>query len=129
MADNPFEIPHTLREASEQSLKQAHAAYEQFTALVTKAMDAWMGAMPANPMTNGFKTMQSRAMEIAMENAEFGVRVRRQDQQRSNPPRYCDASVAVCSRADAGLRQPDAATVQLDGRIFPEGRTRRRTRR
>ena len=29
MADNPFEIPQTLRDVSEQNLKQARAAYEQ----------------------------------------------------------------------------------------------------
>ena len=70
MADNPFEIPQTLRDVSEQNLKQAHAAYEQLAAFVTKAMDAWMGAMPSNPVSAGFKDVQDRAMEIAMENAE-----------------------------------------------------------
>ena len=70
MADNAFEIPQTLRNLSEQNLKQAHAAYEQLTGFVSKAMDAWMGAMPANPMLDGFKDVQGRAMEIAMENAE-----------------------------------------------------------
>jgi hypothetical protein len=70
MADNSFEIPQTLRDLSEQNLKQAHTAYEQLTDFVTNAMDAWMGAMPANPMTAGFKDVQGRAMQIAMENAE-----------------------------------------------------------
>ena len=70
MADNPFEIPQTLRDLSEQTLKQSHAAYEQLSDFVTQAMDAWMGAMPANPMIAGFKDVQGRAMEIAMENAE-----------------------------------------------------------
>ena len=46
-------------------------AYEQLTDFVTKAMDAWMGAMPANPMVAGFKEVQGRAAEIAMENAEL----------------------------------------------------------
>ena len=75
MADNPFEIPQTLRDASEQSLKQAHAAYEQLMDFVTKTLDALMGAMPANPVTAGFKDVQNRAMEIAKENAEsaFGL--------------------------------------------------------
>ena len=44
MADNPFEIPQTLRDMSEQNLKEAHAAYEQFTDFMTKAMGAWTGA-------------------------------------------------------------------------------------
>jgi len=75
MADTPFEIPQTLRDASEQSLKQAHAAYEQLMDFVTKTVDALMGAMPANPVTAGFKDVQNRAMEIAKENAEsaFGL--------------------------------------------------------
>ena len=38
MADNPFEIPQALRDVSERNLKQAHAAYEQLTDFVTKAM-------------------------------------------------------------------------------------------
>ena len=70
MADNPFEIPQTLRNLSEQNLRQAHAAYEQFTDFVAKAMDAWKDAMPANSMTDGFKDVQGRAMDIALENAE-----------------------------------------------------------
>ena len=70
MADNPFEIPQSLRDLSEQNLKQAYDAYEQVTGFVTKAMDAWMGAMPANPMTAGFKDVQDRAVEIAKKNAE-----------------------------------------------------------
>jgi hypothetical protein len=70
MAVNQFEIPHALRDLSEQSLKQAHSAYEQFTDLVTKSMGAWMDAMPANPMTDGFKDMQGRVMEFAVENAD-----------------------------------------------------------
>ena len=70
MVDNPFEIPQALRDLSEQSLKQAHAAYEQLMDFMTKSMDAWMGAMPANPMTAGLKDVQGRAMEFAKENAE-----------------------------------------------------------
>ena len=70
MVDNPFEIPQAMRDVAEQNLKQAHAAYEQLMAFVTKAMDAWIGEMPANPMTAGFKDAQDRALEIAMENAD-----------------------------------------------------------
>ena len=70
MADNPFEIPQALRDVSEQNMKQAHAAYEQLTDFVTKAIGAWMGAMPASPMVAGFKEVQDRAAEIAKENAE-----------------------------------------------------------
>jgi len=70
MADNPFEIPQTLRDLSEQNVKQARAAYEQLREFMTKAMGPWMGAVPSNPMTAGLQLMQDRAMQIAMENAE-----------------------------------------------------------
>ena len=70
MADNPFEIPQALRDMSEQNLKQAHAAYEQLTAFVTKAMSTWTGALRSNPMAPVFKDVQGRAMQIAIENAE-----------------------------------------------------------
>jgi len=70
MADNPVEIPQALRDAVEQNLKQARAAYEQFTDFVTKTTGAWIGAMPSNPMAAVFKDAQDRAMQIAKENAE-----------------------------------------------------------
>ena len=71
MAENPIEIPQTLRDMSEQSLKQARAAYEQFTDFVTKTIGSWMGALPSNPMAAVVKDMQGRAMQIAKENAEL----------------------------------------------------------
>ena len=70
MADNPLEIPQTLRDLSEQNLKQAHAAYEQLTAFVTKAMSTWTGALRSNPMAAVFKDVHGEALQIAMENAE-----------------------------------------------------------
>ncbi len=70
MAENPFEIPQALRDVSEQNLKQARAAYEQFTDFVTKTMGSWMGALPSNPLAAVVKDMQGRAMHIARENAE-----------------------------------------------------------
>ena len=69
MTENPFEIPQAMREQAEQNVKEAHAAYEQLTDFVTKVTDAWIGAMPS-PMAAGFKDMQGRAMDIAMENAD-----------------------------------------------------------
>ena len=47
-----------------------HAAYEQLTDFMTKAMGTWMEALPSNLMTAGFKDVQGRAMDIAKENAE-----------------------------------------------------------
>ena len=70
MADNPLEIPQALREVSEQNLQQAHAAYKQLLDFVSKTMNTWMEAVPENAMSAGFKDMQGRAMDIAMENAE-----------------------------------------------------------
>ncbi len=70
MPDNPFEIAQFLRDVSEQNLKQAHAAYEQLVDFVSKAMGAWIQVMPENAMSAGFKDLQNRAMDIAMENAE-----------------------------------------------------------
>ena len=70
MADTPFEIPQQMRDLAEQNLKQAHDAYEQLMDFVTKAMGAWTGALPSNPMAAVVKDVQGRAMQIAMENAE-----------------------------------------------------------
>ena len=70
MTDTPLEIPQAMREQAEQNMKQAHAAYEQLTDFMTKAMGTWMDAMPSNPMTAGFKDAQGRAMQIAMEISE-----------------------------------------------------------
>jgi hypothetical protein len=69
MTDNPLEIPQTLRDVSEQNLKQAHAVYEQLTDFVTKATGAWMGATPSNPMTAVFKDVQDRIAAMAKQNA------------------------------------------------------------
>ena len=70
MIENPFEIPQAVRDVSEQSLKQARAAYEQLMDFMTKAMGAWRDALPSNPMATVFKEVQGRAMKIAMANAE-----------------------------------------------------------
>ena len=70
MAGTPFEIPQALRNVTDQNIKQAHAAYEQLTDFVTKAVGTWMGAMPASPVVAGFKEVQDRAGEIAKKNAD-----------------------------------------------------------
>ncbi len=70
MTDNPFEIPQSMREIAEQNMKQAHAAYDQLTDFMTKTMGSWMGAMPSNSITIGFKDVQDRAMDFAKDNAE-----------------------------------------------------------
>src|SRR5208337_4343360 len=125
MADNPLEIPQAMRDAVEQNLKQAQAAYEQLMDFVTKAMGAWTSAMPSNPMAAGFEDVQERVAAMAKQNAG-SIRVRRQDQQRTDPPRRFDASDAVCSRPDAGLRHADAGASKADRRSSPEAATRLR---
>ena len=69
MADNPLEIPQAMRDAVEQNLKQAQAAYEQLMDFVTKDMGAWTSAMPSNPMATGFKDVQERVAAMAKQNA------------------------------------------------------------
>jgi len=69
MADTPFEIPQQMRDLAEQNIKQAHTAYEQLTDFITKAVGAWMGAIPSR-MAAGFKDFQDRAAEIAKKNAD-----------------------------------------------------------
>ncbi len=107
MADNPFEIPQTMRDMAEQNMKQAHAAYDQLTDFMTKAMGAWVGAMPANPVASGFKDVQERAVAIAKQNAELGFRCGREDDQGAEFPGDFDASDPFRTRADAVLYPPD----------------------
>ena len=75
MADNPFEIPKNMRDLAEQNMKQAHAAYDQLTDFVTKAMGTWMDAMPSNPVAAGFKDIQDRAVSMAKKNADSAFSV------------------------------------------------------
>ncbi len=72
MSNNPFEIPQTMRDLAEQNMKQAHAAYDQLSDFMTKAMDAWMGMAPSIAPVAGFKDVQERAVAIAKQNAEAG---------------------------------------------------------
>ena len=91
MADNPFEIPQSLRDVSEQNLKQARAAYEQLMEVMTKAMGAWTGALPANPMAAVVKDVQDRAMRFREGKCRVSFYVRRKNLQRKDPTRDCDA--------------------------------------
>ena len=75
MADNSSEIPQSMHELAEQKLKQAQAAYDQITAHATNAMNAWIGAIPSNPMTASLKDAQDRAIENAKRNTEAAFAV------------------------------------------------------
>jgi hypothetical protein len=70
MAKNPVEIPQAMREQPEENMKEGHAAYEQFTDLVTKAMDVWQSAMRAGLAAARSKDVQDRTKEIAKKTAE-----------------------------------------------------------
>jgi phage terminase large subunit-like protein len=71
MAANPLEIPQSMRDLAEQNLKQAHVAYGRLTDFMTQAMNAWMGALPADPMAIGFKNVQDHAMEFVTRQTQF----------------------------------------------------------
>jgi hypothetical protein len=68
----PFEIPQHMRELAERNVEQARAAYGQFMDAMVQASRMWMGAMPVNEMTSGFKVVQERAVRFAKQNAEAG---------------------------------------------------------
>ncbi len=104
MTDNSSEIPRSMHELAEQKLKQAHAAYNQLTSYMDHAIGTWMGAVPPGPGAAGLKTFHDQAMEVAKVNAEFRVRLRRQDGDCDDSPGVFGASDAVRSRPDAGLR-------------------------
>jgi hypothetical protein len=71
MVDNPCGIPQAMRDRAEENMKQAHAAYEELTDYVNKAMNAGTGGIPSNSMGGArFKDVRDRAMDFAKANAE-----------------------------------------------------------
>lgn len=75
MADNPFEVPQQLRDLAEQNVQQARQIYGQFFSAMNQAMGMWLGAMPANAATAGFKAFQERAADYAKKNADAALAV------------------------------------------------------
>jgi hypothetical protein len=65
-----FEMPQHLRELAENNVEQARTAYAQFMDAMGQAASLWLGAMPANEITSGFKTVQERGMRFAKQNAD-----------------------------------------------------------
>ena len=109
MTKNPVEIPQAMGEQAEQNMKEAHPAHEQFTDLVTKAMDAWKGAMRAGLAAARSKDVQNRAMEIAKKNAESASTPQKFPAPSDNekPPRRKSAkSKAAKSGASTTLPLP-----------------------
>ena len=76
---NQMELCHFFGHRCGQYLKLperiSQCRSEQLTDSVTKATDAWMGAMPS-PMAAGFTDVQARAMDIAMEFSDSRWRAR-----------------------------------------------------
>jgi len=70
MAQNPFEFPQQMRELAEKNVEQARATYGQFMDAMMQAVGMWSKGLPANELTNGFQTVQERAIGFAKENAE-----------------------------------------------------------
>ena len=101
----------------------AHAAYEQLTDFMTKAMGTWMDALPSNPMTAGFKDIQDRVAAMAKQNAgsvfAFAGKI-------SNAQTLQDVLMlhAIRSRPDAGLRHANTGASKADRGSAPEAATR-----
>jgi hypothetical protein len=68
--NNGFDFPEQARALAEKNVEQASAAYGQFMDAMTQAMSMWWGALPANEMTSGFKTVQERALRFAKQNSD-----------------------------------------------------------
>jgi hypothetical protein len=120
MAGTPFEIPQALRNVTEQNIKQAHAAYEQLTDFVTKAVGAWMGAMPASPVAAGFNEFQDRAAEITKKNADSAFALVEKIAKAQN----FQEILTLHSRPDESVHHANAGALQADRGGFPEAATR-----
>lgn len=71
MASNqPFEMPKHLQELAEKNVEQGRAAYAQFMDAMAQATSMWMGLVPANEATSGFKAVQDKSARFAKQNAE-----------------------------------------------------------
>ena len=120
MADNPFEIPKNMRDLAEQNMKQAHAAYDQLTDFVTKAMGTWMVLCPQTLWPRAsriFKTAPSpwrRRMPIRLSPLS-----RRWPRHR-NLQEIVGLQNSFRARADAKLHRADAGASQADRGCSPE---------
>jgi hypothetical protein len=65
-----FEMPQHLRELAESNVEQARTAFAQFMDGMAQVANLWLGAMPTNEMTSGFKTVHERGMRFARQNAD-----------------------------------------------------------
>ena len=68
--DQPFEIPHQLRQLAEINVEQARVASGQLIDAIAQAMAVWAAAMPSNEMATTFKAIHERTFEFAKQNAD-----------------------------------------------------------
>jgi hypothetical protein len=118
MANNPFEIPQTLRDLSEQNLKHAHAAYKQLTDFVTKAVDTWTGALPSNAIVHGFKGAQERTVQIINENAESAFALADKLAKAQNFPEVLSLQTQFAQDRTKAFATQTQDLVKLAGEAF-----------
>ena len=70
MSDSAAQLSQSVRDITEQNMKQAHDAYDHVADFLTKTINTWVDAIPASPWSAGFKDVQERAMDFAKDNAE-----------------------------------------------------------
>lgn len=68
--DQPFEIPHQLRQIWESNLEQTRVAYGQFIEAIAQGMGLWVTAIPTDDMKSGVKALQERTIQFAKQNAD-----------------------------------------------------------
>ena len=59
MVENPGGITQAMRDRAEENMKQAHAAYEELTDYVNKAMNAWTSGTPSNSVGARFNDVKT----------------------------------------------------------------------
>jgi phasin len=117
--DQPFAIPDQLRELAEKNVEQGRAAYAQFMDAMMKASSMWLGAMPANEMTSGFKAVQDRSIRFAKQNAEAGFALA---SELANAKDVQDV-ISIQSRYAQTQMQAYALQAQELGRLMAQAAT------
>ena len=115
-----FEVPQQLREVTERNIKQAREAYGHLVDAMVQITGLWMAALPTNPLTSGFKTVQDRGVRFAKENAEAGF-------ARDDRAYHCQEyrgrardSAPLCPEPNAGICFSGAGTRPTGGRSCEE---------
>ena len=135
-AQTPQEILALQTQFAQDRMEAFAAQTQQLCSTIAEAfqksergtMGISMGATPSNlipsNLMTGFKDVQDRAVAMAKENAEFSISLGRKDRQGTESPGCFRTSVPFCSRANEGLRRPDAGASKADRGNSPEAPTR-----